>query len=50
MVVQNGALVYDIDRVGRGVSSADGARLWDNQYTATDPRSAYRGKPPAGEK
>ena len=43
MIVDNGTRVFDIETVGRGTST-DGLRLWDEDYTASDPRSRYRGK------
>jgi hypothetical protein len=44
MVVQNGKLTFDVDNRGRGVSSDEGLKLWDNEYTASDSRSRFLGK------
>jgi hypothetical protein len=45
MIVQDGTLAYHVERVGRGASSEDGGpRLWDNKYTASDPRAVFKGK------
>jgi len=44
MVVRNGDLVFEVENMGRGFSGDDGLKLWDDQYTASDPRSRFRGK------
>lgn len=44
MVVQNGALTFDMQNVGRGFSRDAGQRLWDEEYTASDSRSRFSGK------
>lgn len=43
--LHNGEYVFDIDTQGRGFTDPNpGNRLWDEQYTASDPRSTFRGK------
>ncbi len=44
LIVQDGRLVFDIDATGRGFTSTNSIRLWDEKYTASDRRSHYLGK------
>ncbi len=44
MIVGNGNYCFDIDFEGRGTSSKTDLKLWDENYTASDPRSNYLGK------
>jgi len=44
MIVKNGALVFDVENQGRGYSTRAAARPWDDDYTASDPRSRFAGK------
>src|SRR5665213_2313217 len=48
MLVDNGKKAFHVSCVGRGVSSQTALKLWDEEYTASDKRSRYRGKD-AGE-
>lgn len=45
LIVQDGRLVFDVDSIGRGFTSTDEIRLWDEKYAASDRRSEYLGKP-----
>jgi len=44
LLVENGDLMFDIKMEGRGFSSGNQLRLWDDNYTASDPRSKFLGK------
>jgi hypothetical protein len=44
LVVGDGSYMFDIEAVGRGYSSPGALKLWDDEYTASDPRSRYLGK------
>jgi len=44
MVIESGMLMYDIDSIGRGFTSASHLSLWDDDYTASDFRSKFLGK------
>ena len=44
LIVENGAKMFSTDRMGRGTSVTSSLRLWDEKYTASDPRSRYLGK------
>ena len=44
MVVENGTLTWTVDRVGRGYTQVPELRAWDENYTASDLRSRFRGK------
>ena len=46
MVVQDGNLVFDVEIKGRGFSNDEKLKLWDEEYTASDPKSRYLGKTP----
>jgi hypothetical protein len=46
MMVQNGNYVFDVENQGRGFSGDEGLKLWDEDYTASDPRSRFLGKTP----
>lgn len=43
LVVQNGELMFNIERTGRA-TTADGPRTWDPDYTASDRRANFKGK------
>lgn len=43
LIFNNGDLMFDVYKVGRGTTST-GLRLWDNNYTASDSRSTFKGK------
>jgi len=43
-IVRSGALMYSVPDEGRGTSMPGTMRLWDDDYTASDPRSRYLGK------
>ncbi|MBO9413799.1 MULTISPECIES: hypothetical protein [unclassified Ruegeria] len=47
MIVADGDFMFDVEvNTGRGTSRQIGEQaLWDDKYTASDPRSSYRGKP-----
>ncbi|MFQ5964309.1 MAG: hypothetical protein ACE5KZ_08505 [Candidatus Scalinduaceae bacterium] len=45
LIVDNGAKVFDIEDWGRGTSSKLSLKLWDSDFTASDPRSHYLGNP-----
>jgi len=44
MIVKNGTLMFEIRNHGRGFSAASPTKLWDDDYTASDPRSRFAGK------
>ncbi|MGC2656850.1 MAG: glycosyltransferase family A protein [Bryobacteraceae bacterium] len=44
MVVEDGTLILTVDRVGRGYTQTAELRGWDEEYTASDHRSRFRGK------
>lgn len=44
MIVKNGAFMFDVKNLGRGFSSPAGEKLWDDEFTASDPRSVFSGK------
>ncbi len=44
MFVQNGKYVFSINKNGRGASSNNPLKLWDDRYTASDARSKFLGK------
>lgn len=45
MYVDGGDLAFTVDRVGNGYTQAAELRRWDENYTASDSRSVYSGKP-----
>jgi hypothetical protein len=45
MIVADGKMTFHVECAGRGTSSNDALRLWDETYTASDARSRYIGKP-----
>ena len=44
MLVGDGGLVFDVEAKGRGVTSSNSLKLWDDEYCASDPRSNFLGK------
>ncbi len=44
LIVDNGDKMFDVEAIGRGTSTEKAVKLWDEQYTASDPRSNYIGK------
>ena len=44
VVIQDGKLMREIYQDGRGTSDSSSLRMWDNSYTASDERSAFKGK------
>jgi hypothetical protein len=46
-IVRSGDLMFSVPDDGRGTSMPGEARLWDEHYTASDPRSEFIGKPKA---
>ena len=44
MIVKNGSLMFEVKNHGRGFSASSPGRLWDDDFTASDPRSRYAGK------
>lgn len=44
MIVQNGNYTFSVENEGRGFSGPKDLRLWDEDYTVSDPRSRYLGK------
>lgn len=49
LIVHNGDLTFDVTATGRGFTGTSELRLWDDNYTASDLRSKYLGKPDAGQ-
>ena len=45
MYVGRGDLAFTVDRVGQGYTQTQELRRWDENYTASDPRSRFYGKP-----
>jgi len=45
LIVANGEKMFDIERNGRGSTAKTNLKLWDEEYTASDSRSVYLGKP-----
>ena len=44
LFVGNGDLVFDVEEEGRGMTSSNRLKLWDDKYCASDPRSKFLGK------
>jgi len=44
LFVQDGKYIFDVESLGRGESSNTNIKLFDDEYTASDPRSSYFGK------
>lgn len=44
LFVQGGNYVFEVEAIGRGASVRNKLTLWDDKYTASDPRSRYLGK------
>jgi hypothetical protein len=43
LIVENGQKMFNIEEDGRGVHRNTDHKLWDGKYTASDPRSSYKG-------
>jgi len=49
LYVEGGDISFTVDRVGQGYTQEARLRRWDEDYTASDPRSRYYGKPGSPE-
>ncbi len=45
LIVQDGRLAFDMAATGRGINRNTKLGLWDPNFTASDPRSKFLGKP-----
>lgn len=43
LLVESGALMFDIEHAGRGVTDANSLPVWDEEFCASDSRARFRG-------